>query len=517
MHRSRSERARHPSVVLAAVLLAVIAAASTAVRSPAAAEGDDPTSLGPGGGCEVQGGVGPSPLNHTFPSMDIVLLMDSSGSMMVNDPENCRLAVAKAFIDEFSNSTRVSVLDFDQDCAWTRANVGGAEHHLDSPGHDGIPDYSDPKADLDTIDANGATNLLCPLQEMNQEFATYGNASRPWAAVLFTDGADTVGNPDSAILQEAQNASAAGITMYTIGLLDAAEALLMEIANITGGTYYYAGDCSGAIFAFASILTDLRGRGPEPPAFQDARLSGQDVFLTWNPPSDAIDGKTPLVAAFEVWHGATYDSTGFSYGRIATTSAGTTSFLHTDAGADASDHFYQLRALSADGHWTPAAEQAAKTVEFLGAGKHLLSVPLRLSDESVPSVLQTVSWNQARTYSDGQWLTFDPVKPWSPPGAVNLGQGFWVQTAADGWWAVAGIVPISAQVPLKQGWNLLGYGSLTPRPLAQVLAGLPYLTAEGFAPEPPYYLRALAPSDQMSRGSGVWVRVAVDAVITFTN
>ncbi|HKZ48550.1 MAG TPA: VWA domain-containing protein [Thermoplasmata archaeon] len=195
--------------------------------------------------------------------LDIVLMLDSSGSMASNDPTSQRLVASEAFINELGTRAlgdRVSALDFDTDCAWTRANVGGAEHHLNSPGHDGIPDYSDPIVDVWTIDANGWTNLLCPLQGANAEFTSLGDAGHVWAGILLTDGADTVGNADATILAEADTAAANGISIFTVALNNGGGVnipLLQGIAGATGGQFYATADPNNLRDIFLQIAATL--------------------------------------------------------------------------------------------------------------------------------------------------------------------------------------------------------------------------------------------------------------------
>ncbi|HKZ48549.1 MAG TPA: lamin tail domain-containing protein, partial [Thermoplasmata archaeon] len=203
--------------------------------------------------------------------MDVVMMIDSSGSMAGNDPPgpNDRRNAAKYFIDLMNPPDRVSILDFDENCAFTQANIGGVDHHLNSPGHDGVPDYNDPKNDVDTIDDAGATNLLCPIVDANAELVNLGDPTHVWVEIMLTDGQDTSGNLDATIITEAQNAAAAGIIIFTIGLgAGANAALLQQIAAETNGLYYSAPDPSylqdiyGNISAFLDNLTAVDPYNP---------------------------------------------------------------------------------------------------------------------------------------------------------------------------------------------------------------------------------------------------------------
>jgi len=182
--------------------------------------------------------------------MDVVLVIGSGRSLVVNDSLNTRLAAARYFIGLLSAPDRVSVLDFDGDCTWTRANVGGVEHHLSSPGHGGSPDYSDPVADVDTIDSSGGTNILCALLEATQELTSLGDPGHHRVLVLLSDGER---GPRDPLLDAARAAAEAGVLLFVIGLgVDPELALLEQIAAAADGMFYRAPS--------PSVLEDIHAR-----------------------------------------------------------------------------------------------------------------------------------------------------------------------------------------------------------------------------------------------------------------
>lgn len=172
---------------------------------------------------------------------DIILLMDSSGSMQWNDPNDLRISSGKEYINTLVNPDRIAIVDFDSDAHFTRENVGGLIHHLDHPGHDDVGGYSEAASDLDTIDSNGGTNFGTAIQIANNEFVGYGIREHEWVMILLTDGQNNANWQNNLARSEASRAKALGVTIYTIGLGDEPdEALLTEIAETTGGTYYNA-------------------------------------------------------------------------------------------------------------------------------------------------------------------------------------------------------------------------------------------------------------------------------------
>src|SRR5437870_4835102 len=96
---------------------------------------------------------------------DIILAIDSSGSMNQNDPNRLRISGAKEYVGRLSRPDRVASVDFDSVARLTRANVGGPAHHLYNTYNNGLPDYSGAQADLDTIDAAGSTYFAAPTPE----------------------------------------------------------------------------------------------------------------------------------------------------------------------------------------------------------------------------------------------------------------------------------------------------------------------------------------------------------------
>jgi len=190
---------------------------------------------------------------------DVILLMDSSGSMVWNDPARLRISSAKEYVGQLTLPDRVAIVDFDDNALFTRANVGGPVHHLFTPGHNGPP-YTEAQSDLDTIDASGSTNFGDAIRIANDEFIAYGDRNHAWVMILLTDGRNTVRGADAMARSEAQEALALGITIYTIGLgNDLNEPLLREIAETTGGTYYHASTAAEIRWIYLEISRRYSG------------------------------------------------------------------------------------------------------------------------------------------------------------------------------------------------------------------------------------------------------------------
>ena len=174
---------------------------------------------------------------------DVILAIDSSGSMNWNDPDDLRISSAKEYVDSLRCPDRIAIVDFDSDAHLTRRNLGAnyQRHHLDHSGHDCVPTYAEVKGDLDTIDSDGGTNFGAALVVSNDELVAYGDHRHQWVIILLTDGLNNQQSWDDIALDESLRAAGLGTVIYTIGLGDEPDrALLEEIADNTGGSFYAA-------------------------------------------------------------------------------------------------------------------------------------------------------------------------------------------------------------------------------------------------------------------------------------
>ncbi|HKW43496.1 MAG TPA: vWA domain-containing protein, partial [Thermoplasmata archaeon] len=188
----------------------------------------------------------------THVDQDVILAIDSSGSMTWNDPSNLRISSAQEYMRNLVPPDRVASIDFDDQAHFTRANVGGPTHLLNY-GPNGELMYVSPQADLNTIDSSGSTNFGMAIYLANNEFVAHGDPSHAWNMILLTDGQNTACVPsppcssdsgaasDALAISESLRAKSLGVTIYMIGLgSDLNEPLMKLIASNTGGTYYHA-------------------------------------------------------------------------------------------------------------------------------------------------------------------------------------------------------------------------------------------------------------------------------------
>lgn len=172
--------------------------------------------------------------------------IDSSGSMTSNDPQGIRKQTAKDFVDKLDENDKATVIDFDSyadvKCALTS-------------------DKEAIKSCIDEIDSSGGTNIGAGMRAAIDQLK--GSTSPVKYVILLTDGD---GSYNHSLTQEAKDL---GIVVFTIGLgRGVNESLLQQIAEGTGGKYYFAETAADLIDSFneaseetIDLATDTDGDG----------------------------------------------------------------------------------------------------------------------------------------------------------------------------------------------------------------------------------------------------------------
>ena len=153
--------------------------------------------------------------------LDVVLAIDSSGSMGDNDKNGLRKTAAKLFVEKLGENDRAAVVDFD-----SRAKVVCAI----------TQDKEKLNTAIDNIDSSGGTNLSKPVDTAIKILTNdESSASKHKFIILLTDGQGSYQTSYSTSAIEND------IQIYTIGLGNGVDTtLLNQIANDTGGRYYFA-------------------------------------------------------------------------------------------------------------------------------------------------------------------------------------------------------------------------------------------------------------------------------------
>jgi hypothetical protein len=182
----------------------------------------------------------------THVDQDVILAIDSSGSMTWNDPGRLRISSAQEYVRNLVPPDRVASIDFNDVAQFTRLNVGGPAHFLNYPPNGELM-YVSPQADLGTIGPPPfrATDWGSAIRIANDEFVAHGDPKHAWNLIVLTDGQNTCcpngSDGDALAVAQSLRSKSLGVTIYMIGLgLDLNEPLMKSVAANTGGTYYHA-------------------------------------------------------------------------------------------------------------------------------------------------------------------------------------------------------------------------------------------------------------------------------------
>ena len=187
-------------------------------------------------------------IGHTQqPRADIALIIDSSGSMEENDPNNLRRNAAKFFIGLADPDVRIAIVDFNGS-AKTFARLTFAN----AVGKDQL------RRAVDQVDSDGDTDLFLALQQGFNELSRSDYPDAKKAAVMLTDGQnnDAAGNPLRAVASYVTQ----GWSVYTVGLGDDVDVpLLKDIAGATVEGEYFEVTLDNMQTIYSKIIANITG------------------------------------------------------------------------------------------------------------------------------------------------------------------------------------------------------------------------------------------------------------------
>jgi Mg-chelatase subunit ChlD len=169
--------------------------------------------------------------------------------------------VHKWQVVEWPEGTSVGIAD-------TTVNWLEWQAKIDNSLDDSIVSFTPIKASIEGLTADGMTAIDEGLCEANNALYDYFAAvSKPidnGTIVLMTDGIDNVGY--HSMIAEAERAAANNTTIFTVGFgADIDDRVLRQIANITGGGYYFAPNATVLKNIFVGIAGELGNfTAPEP-------------------------------------------------------------------------------------------------------------------------------------------------------------------------------------------------------------------------------------------------------------
>jgi hypothetical protein len=249
--------------------------------------------------------------------------------------------------------------------------------------------------------------------------------------------------------------------------------------------------------------------------------SMSDIELTWShSPNDG--GGDNDVVGYTVYKSTT--GVNGSYGFVAWIPAtNTSSYKWMDIGAgdgDWNNYHYKVRANTTSGMEEPNNDTAGKFVNYLPYGWNLISVPFIQVNTAMEYVLQTI-WDNlivVQSYHAGKsrpWLHWVKMKPLFFNDIIPIDHkgGYYVILENPDHLVVVGRVPSNTQIPIKTGWNLVGYPCPVNKTVADALSSISgkYNMVDCYDPILDKVVR-LNPDDYMQPGLGYWIHATTDCV-----
>ncbi len=167
--------------------------------------------------------------------LDIVFVIDSSGSMSSNDRNGIRKFAAMDFVEKLGENDRAAVVDFDS-YSYVRSGFTADQTALFNA--------------INSVDSSGGTSLSAGISTAINLFTneSYTRKDAYKYIIMLTDGD---GNYSSSYTKTAADN---GIVIYTVGLGSGVKpSVLQGIANGTGGKYYFA----SAAYEITDIYTEI--------------------------------------------------------------------------------------------------------------------------------------------------------------------------------------------------------------------------------------------------------------------
>lgn len=177
-------------------------------------------------------------LDDSAPDMDIVLVLDNSGSMKQNDPQFLASSAVREFISSMEASTRISVVIFDQSVRVAVPFTEATES-----------DKASLLASVDEINYKGLfTDSPAAIERAIYDLKDQGREDANKLIIFMTDGIVDTGKPDMDVektrwLKDDLAADAADndIQIFAIAFTEAADfQLIQSLAQKTDGEYYRA-------------------------------------------------------------------------------------------------------------------------------------------------------------------------------------------------------------------------------------------------------------------------------------
>ncbi len=223
---------------------------------------------------------------------------------------------------------------------------------------------------------------------------------------------------------------------------------------------------------------------PSPPTGLQANIvaNGKDVMVLWDASADDGSGYDD-VAGYTIYKSITGVDGNYKFaGWVPAIGSPSYYWVDIDAGdGDWNDYFYIVRANDTFNSEEQNTNKVGKVVDYLEGGWNLISIPLIQANTSKDHVLQTLKGNYSaiQAYHAGKsrpWLHWHKDKPDYLNSVTDIGleYGYYIYMLNSDHLIVAGKIPKTTLIPLKGGWNLVGYPSLNSYNRSTALNNLNY-------------------------------------------
>jgi hypothetical protein len=215
--------------------------------------------------------------------VDVVLVLDNSGSMRKNDPKSLMYEVVTAFASRLTPDSRLGIIVFDQAVDLVLALTGAD-----------TPDFAPQVAQsLKRVTYRGKlTDIPAGIERAMYALRQHGRATAQRIIIFVTDGIVDLGNPtrnseQARWLREnlAQDARRHGIRIFWVAFTEAADfQLIQSVAQTTGGEYFRVFAAEDIPAVFEKISTQLAPIVAS--AAPSAPHGGREAVHSPTPPSD---------------------------------------------------------------------------------------------------------------------------------------------------------------------------------------------------------------------------------------
>ncbi len=160
----------------------------------------------------------------------------------------------------------------------------------------------------------------------------------------------------------------------------------------------------------------------------------------------------------------------------------------------------------------------------LNTGWNLISIPVMPADTTVGSVLSSLQGKYSIVwyYEGDTWYSYDPDSPGlSDLYAIEPGKGYWIEMTSPASLVVSGEA-VSAAIPIRNGWNLVGVNSRTEVSVSRIVdpAAPPCTIVWGYESDRwrayDTKIPALSDLDLMQPGHGYWIKADDTTWLNFT-